>query len=60
MKHIILFSSVSIFAATLSSCVPLAVGATAGYVAHDQGYRLQSPIKKSESEEKYEEMPQGY
>ena len=32
----------------LSSCVPLAVGAAAGYVAHDQGYRVQSPLKKTD------------
>jgi hypothetical protein len=29
-----------------SSCVPLAVGAAAGYVAHDEGYRVQNPIHK--------------
>lgn len=33
---------------TLSSCIPLAVGATAGYVAHKEGYRVQSPVKKDE------------
>ena len=32
----------------LSSCLPLAAGAAAGYVAHKEGYRVQSPIKKSE------------
>ena len=32
---------------TLTSCVPLAVGAAAGYVAHEEGYRVQSPIKKT-------------
>jgi hypothetical protein len=31
----------------LSSCIPLAVGAAAGYVAHEEGYRVQSPIKKT-------------
>jgi hypothetical protein len=30
--------------ATLSSCVPLAVGAAAGYVGHKEGYRVQSPV----------------
>lgn len=30
----------------VSSCVPLAVGAAAGYVAHDEGYRVQNPIRK--------------
>ena len=32
----------------LSSCLPLAAGAAAGYVAHKEGYRVQSPIKKAE------------
>ncbi len=32
---------------SLSSCIPLAAGAAAGYVARDQGYKVQSPIKKS-------------
>jgi len=32
----------------LSSCVPLAVGAAAGYVAHDEGYRVRNPITKHE------------
>jgi hypothetical protein len=32
----------------LSSCVPLAVGAAAGYVAHDEGYRVRNPITKQE------------
>jgi hypothetical protein len=34
---------------SISSCLPLAAGAAAGYVAHDQGYRVQSPIKKTEN-----------
>jgi hypothetical protein len=34
--------------APLSSCVPLAVGAAAGYVAHEEGYRVRNPITKSE------------
>jgi hypothetical protein len=34
--------------ASLSSCIPLAVGAAAGYVAHEEGYRVQNPIKKTE------------
>ncbi|MEX1048160.1 MAG: hypothetical protein WED15_01435 [Akkermansiaceae bacterium] len=29
-----------------SSCIPLAVGAAAGYVAHEEGYRVQNPIQK--------------
>lgn len=30
----------------LSSCLPLAAGAAVGYVAHDEGYRVTSPIRK--------------
>ncbi len=32
----------------MNSCVPLAVGAAAGYVARDNGYEVQSPITKKE------------
>lgn len=32
---------------SVSSCLPLAVGAAAGYVAHDEGYRVQAPLKKT-------------
>ena len=32
----------------LNSCLPLAAGAAAGYIAHDQGYRVQSPLKKTD------------
>ena len=40
----------------LSSCVPLAVGAAAGYVARDNGYEVQAPIKKkADQEEDWEE-----
>ena len=35
-------------AAMLNSCLPLAAGAAAGYVAHKEGYRVQSPIKKTD------------
>lgn len=31
-----------------SSCLPLAAGAAAGYIAHDEGYRVTNPIKKTE------------
>jgi hypothetical protein len=37
---------VAIGVSSFSSCLPLAAGAAAGYVAHDQGYRVQSPITK--------------
>ncbi len=32
---------------SLSSCLPLAAGAAVGYVAHDEGYRVRNPIKKT-------------
>ena len=31
---------------SFSSCVPLVAGAAVGYVAHDEGYRVHSPISK--------------
>ena len=31
-----------------SSCLPLAAGAAAGYIAHDEGYRVTNPIKKTD------------
>jgi len=37
-------------AAVLSSCLPLAAGAAAGYVAHKEGYRVQSPVTKAKTE----------
>jgi len=39
---------IAVGVSSLSSCVPLAVGAAAGYVAYDQGYRVQNPIKKTD------------
>ena len=33
-------------ASLFSSCVPLAVGAAGGYVAHEEGYRVRNPITK--------------
>lgn len=45
-KTTILLLLLSCAAASLGSCVPLAVGAAAGYVAHDQGYRVRNPVTK--------------
>jgi len=45
---------------SLSSCVPLAVGAAAGYVARDNGYEVQPPLKKSESSERNNEENSAY
>jgi len=41
-----LTGSVALLAFT--SCVPLVAGAAVGYIAADEGYRVQSPIKKEE------------
>lgn len=30
-----------------TSCLPLAAGAAVGYVAHEEGYRVTNPIKKT-------------
>jgi hypothetical protein len=35
-----------LLALTASSCIPIAAGAAAGYVARDQGYEVQSPVEK--------------
>jgi hypothetical protein len=56
----LLFTAVAVFAISSTSCVPLAVGAAAGYVAHDEGYRVQSPIKKTEERQAYEEENPNY
>lgn len=44
---LLLLLAAAVGVASLSSCLPLAAGAAAGYVAHDQGYRVQNPIKKT-------------
>lgn len=46
MKKTVMLLIAAIAASALSSCLPLAAGAAAGYVAHKEGYRVQSPIKK--------------
>lgn len=45
--HLFALLLLAVGASTISSCVPLAVGAAAGYVAHDEGYRVQNPIRKT-------------
>lgn len=32
----------------LTSCLPLAAGAAAGYLVRDEGYKVQSPVRRSE------------
>lgn len=46
--RIVLYGSASVILLGLTSCLPLAAGAAAGYIAHEEGYRIQSPIKKDE------------
>ncbi|MDH4444474.1 MAG: hypothetical protein QE267_05025 [Akkermansiaceae bacterium] len=43
---IVKFLSVALGISLLSSCLPLAAGATAGYIAHKEGYRVQNPVHK--------------
>jgi hypothetical protein len=48
MRRLALFSTAALALLGLSSCLPLAVGAGAGYIAYDEGYRVTNPIKKVE------------
>ncbi|MBN8458623.1 MAG: hypothetical protein J0M04_12375 [Verrucomicrobia bacterium] len=50
-KNLLLALAAVVSSAVLSSCLPLAAGAAAGYVAHKEGYRVQSPIKKEKKDE---------
>jgi len=46
MKTKIILALVAIGISSITSCVPLAVGTAAGYVAHKEGYRVKNPISK--------------
>lgn len=46
-RKLLMLLLIALGISTISSCLPLAVGAAAGYVAHDEGYRVQNPIKKT-------------
>ena len=59
MKSIAALLLIAAFA-SLTSCIPLAVGAAAGYVAHDQGYRVQSPVKKTDDGSTDEDYDRNY
>jgi hypothetical protein len=48
ISRIALYGLASLAFLGLGSCLPLAAGAAAGYIARDEGYRVQSPIKKTE------------
>lgn len=39
---------IGIGVSALSSCLPLAAGAAAGYVAHEEGYRVRNPITQTD------------
>ena len=43
----LLFGFCAITTLCASSYIPLAAGATAGYIAHDEGYRVSNPIHKT-------------
>ena len=45
LTHLLL----AILVLSSTSCVYLAVGAAAGYAAREKGYKVQPPLKKSES-----------
>ena len=45
-KSITLLLIVIGFSVFITSCLPLAVGGTAGYVAHKEGYRVSNPVSK--------------
>jgi hypothetical protein len=47
-KRIFLYLSAAIVISSTTSCLPLAAGAAAGYIAHDQGLRVQNPITRAE------------
>jgi hypothetical protein len=42
--RILALAATGMLVAGLASCVPVAAGAAAGYIAHEEGVRVQSPI----------------
>ena len=46
LRKIAMLSTAALALLGMSSCLPVAAGAAAGYVAHKEGYRVQNPIKK--------------
>lgn len=61
MKRLVVVGSLALLFGSLGSCIPLAAGAAGGYFMHKEGYRLQSPVKKSEKPAPRAEMvvPEG-
>jgi hypothetical protein len=47
-QRVIFYLSAAIVISCMTSCLPLAAGAAAGYIAHDQGLRVQNPITRAE------------
>lgn len=45
-KTIILLLLAAAASLLISSCLPLALGGAAGYVAHKEGYRVNSPVHR--------------
>ena len=45
-RFIRILSAVSLMLIT-TSCVPLAIGAAGGYILNEEGYKVQSPVKKN-------------
>ena len=45
-RYLILLLLLAMGISSISSCLPLAAGAAAGYVAHKEGYRFRSPVIK--------------
>ncbi len=47
-RQFLLLGTTCICLLGMSSCLPLAAGAAAGYIAHDEGYRVRNPVTKTE------------
>jgi hypothetical protein len=45
-RNLLMLLLLALGVTAFSSCVPLAVGAAAGYVAHEEGYRVRNPVTK--------------
>lgn len=48
-RPLLLFFAAVVCGQFTTSCIPLVAGAAVGYVAAEEGYRVQSPIKKEEN-----------
>ena len=49
LRPLFLFLAAVVFGQFTTSCLPLVAGAAVGYLAAEEGYRVQSPIKKEEN-----------